>query len=278
VGRDRPARDGIIDRVRRLAVLAGAGFRRYLRYRGAMVGGAVTNSVFGLLRASILTAAVASAGGSLGGYAASTAATFAWLTQALIAPLELFGNVELALRVRTGDIAVDLARPVDLQLQYAAADLGRAAAVTVPRGAPPLLIGALTFGLSMPVGWTPYLAGAVSVLLGLGISFGCRFLLNLTAFWLLDIRGALTFYVAVSGLFCGLYLPVSWFPGWVGAIAAATPFPSMVQAPADILSGRIGPDGVPGLLTRQLAWLVAVVLAGRAVQRLGTRTLVVQGG
>jgi len=255
-----------------------AGFRRSVRYRGALIGGAVTNSAFGLLRAAIVAAAIAGAGGSLGGYQRSGGVTYAWVTQALIAPLMLFGWNELALRVRTGDIAIDLARPVDLQWQYGAADLGRAAAVILPRAAPPLLIGALTVGLALPRDPTAYLAGLVSVLLGIGISFACRFLLNLAAFWLLDIRGVLTVYVAVNGLPCGLYVPVSWFPPRLAALAAATPFPSMLQAPADILTGRVTGTPVLWSLVVQLIWFGVTVFAGRAVLALGTRTLVVQGG
>src|SRR3712207_8852888 len=37
----------------------------------------------------------------------------------------------------------------------------------------------------------------------------------------------------------GLVAPVSWFPAPVAAVAAATPFPSMVQTPADIMAGQL---------------------------------------
>ena len=89
----------------------GAGFRRHASYRGAIIGGALTNSVFGVLRASILSATIVTAGGELGGYAVAAGVTYAWVTQALIGPVQIFTWDDLALRVRTGDIAVDLARP-----------------------------------------------------------------------------------------------------------------------------------------------------------------------
>jgi len=264
---------------RAVAALTAAGFRRYARYRGAMIGGAVTNSVFGLLRASIMAAAIGSAGGRLAGYTEATGVTYAWVTQAVIAPLELFAWTELADRVRTGDIAVDYARPVDLQLQYGAADLGRAGAVALPRALPPFLVGAVTFGLTMPSTALPYVAGAVSMLLALGISFGCRYLVNLLTFWLVEVRGVVSLYVAASNVLCGLIVPVHWFPGPLAAVAAATPFPSMVQTPVDLLTGRVvGAPETARLLAVQLAWCLGVLAAGQLVQRLGARTLVVQGG
>jgi ABC-2 type transport system permease protein len=244
-----------------------------------MVGGAFTNSVFGLLRACILGATITAAGGSLGGYAVASGITYAWITQAVIAPLELFTWTELAVRVRSGDIAIDIARPVDLQLQYGAADLGRAAAVFLPRGAPPLVVGALTFGLVLPSGVLPYVAGAGSMLLSLGISFGCRYLVNLLTFWLVEVRGVVAFYVGVSNVLCGLILPVHWFPGPLATIASWTPFPSMVQTPVDLLTGHARGAAATGhLLAVQLGWVVAVLAAGQVVQRLGARALVVQGG
>jgi len=57
-------------------------------------------------------AAIGAASGSIGGYDAKSAVTFAWLPQALIAPVYLFTWTDLSLRVRTGDIAIDLA-PAD---------------------------------------------------------------------------------------------------------------------------------------------------------------------
>jgi ABC-2 type transport system permease protein len=261
-----------------VGVLVAAGFRRYASYRAATLAGALTNTVFGLLRASIVGAAVVSAGGTIGGYDRATVITYAWVTQAVIAPVHVFGWTELAQRVRTGDIAVDLARPVDLQLQFGAADLGRALASVLPRSVPPMVVGALTFGLVLPTSPLVWLAATASLLLAVGISFGCRFLLNLAAFWLLDIRGPNTLYVAVGNLLCGLYVPVAWFPGWLHTIAVSTPFPSMVQAPSDVVTGRASGLGVLTTLAVQAGWLTAVLLAGRAVLALADRRLVVQGG
>jgi ABC-2 type transport system permease protein len=264
--------------LRPLAALLAAGFTRYTTYRAAMLGGAFTNAVFGLLRASVLTAAVAARGGPVAGYDKAAAVTFAWVSQALIAIVEIFTWSELALRVRTGDIAVDLARPVDLQAAFCAADLGRAGAVVLPRAAPILLAGAVTFGLALPASPQPYLVGAVSVVLATMLSFGCRFVVNLTSFWLLDVRGVLGLYGVVSMTLCGLVLPIGWFPPWLAAVAAATPFPSLVQTPADLLTGHLVGAGALEAVGVQIAWLVVIVAAGRLTLRAAHRKLVIQGG
>jgi ABC-2 type transport system permease protein len=264
--------------VRALWAFAVGGFRRYAQYRTATLAGAVTNSVFGLLRAGITTSAVASAGGRIGGYDTAAVLAYAWLSQAVIAPVHVFGWTDVADRIRTGDLVTDLSRPVDLQLQFLAADLGRAAYVLLPRGLPPLIVGGLTFGLALPVTPSPYLLGAVSLLLAVLLSFAGRFLLNLAAFWLLDLRGAAALYVITSNLLCGLLVPVSWMPAWLRAVAGATPFPSMVQAPVDVLSGRLTGAAAAGSLAVQAFWVVVVLLLGRLVLLRATRRLVIQGG
>lgn len=270
------------------AALARAGFRRYATYRTATLAGAFTNSVFGYVRAAILTSAItgttigaAAATGSaasVAGYTGQAAVTYAWLSQGLVASVSLFAWTELAQRVRTGDIAVDLARPVDLQAAWLAADLGRAGYQLLPRGGPPVLVGALTTGLFLPDRPWPYLLGAVSAVLAVVVSFACRFAVNLTAFWLTEIRGLAGFYAGLTALFCGLLVPVPWFPDWLRTLAWATPFPSMLQVPVDILSARVDATTALRLLAVQLGWVALTLAVGRLMLRLATRRLVVQGG
>ncbi|HEX6196822.1 MAG TPA: ABC-2 family transporter protein, partial [Jiangellaceae bacterium] len=229
-------------------------------------------------RAYITVAAIGAAGGTLAGYSAAEGITYAFLAQALIGPVNIFHWTELAERIRTGDVAVDLARPVDPQLAFLAADFGRAAYMLIPRGAPPLLVGATVFGLAMPTEPLPYLLGAVSLVLAVSVSFACRWLANLAAFWLLDIRGVMILYILTTGLLSGHLIPVHWFPGWLAALAHATPFPSIVQTPIDVVTGRVEGLDAMAALGVQAIWLSAMLVVGRWVFTLGTRKLVIQGG
>lgn len=258
--------------------LARAGFRRFSTYRLAMLGGLLTNSVFGFIRASILLAAITGAGGAVAGYSRTQASSYVWWSQGLLASLALFTWTELSDRVRSGDIAVDFARPADVQLSYLAADLGRAAVQFLPRGLPSLVIGALTFGISFPRSPAGWVAGAASLVLAVCISFGLRYAVNVLAFWLVEVRGVQLLHLVVSGFFCGLYVPVAWFPSWLAALAHATPFPSILQSPVDILSGRATDGQLLPLLATQLGWVALTLGAGRVLTGLGRHTLEVQGG
>jgi ABC-2 type transport system permease protein len=264
--------------VRPYLELARSEFARYSTYRMAILAGVFTNTVFGLIRVSVLIAAITAAGGAVAGYGVEEASTYVWLGQAFLAPIMMYGWSEIADRVQSGQIAVDLARPVDLQLAWWARDLGRAAFALPTRGLPPLLVGAWLVGIALPQSWTAYPLGLVSLVLGVSISFTLRFLLNLVAFWTFDVRGFLGLYVVLLGLLSGFYVPVHMFPGWLQTVAFASPFPAMFQSPIDVMSGRVlGAAALP-VMGVQLLWLAGLVALARVVLWRAARRLVVQGG
>ena len=277
-GPAKPAEARILAELRPPWAYLVAGFRRYSSYRAATIAGAFTNSMFGLVKASILLAAIAAnQGAAVNGFTAIRASSYAWFSQAFLSSVCLFVWPDLSQRIRSGDLAVDLARPIDLQVSMLAADLGRAAYSVLPRGLPPLAVGYFTFGLAIPTRPLTWLLGAVSLSLAVMISFACRFAVSLIAFWWIDIRGVLTLYTLASNLLCGLIVPVAWFPAWLRSIASATPFPSMLQAPVDTMLG-VGVEQSLTAIAVQCGWLAVTLGLGRLILRAATRKLVVQGG
>jgi ABC-2 type transport system permease protein len=71
---------------------------------------------------------------------------------------------------------------------------------------------------------------------------------------------------------------VHLFPEWLRILAYATPFPSMLQTPIDVLSGRVLDAAAAALVVSQLAWLIGLVSLARLIQWRAGQRLVVQGG
>ncbi|MGA8115961.1 MAG: ABC-2 family transporter protein [Actinocatenispora sp.] len=261
------------------AALAGAGFRRWSTYRQATLAGAFTNTVFGFLRSYVMLAVAAASGGVAAGYRGPQLLTYVWIGQGLLAVVSLWGWTELADRVRTGDVQSDLLRPVHPVLSYLAADLGRACYSLLTRFTVPLVIGALVFDLYAPTRPASYPLFGLSMLLAVLVSFGIRYLVNLTSFWLLDIRGVLTAWLLCSNVLTGLYFPLGFLPGWVQTVLwLGTPFPSIIQAPVDVLVERGGVEHQALIVLDQFGWAVVVLALAVLVQRRAERRLVVQGG
>ena len=253
------------------------GYQRYAAYPAATWAGVFTNSAFGFVHAYILLALYRHRS-SVGGYDASDTVTYVWLTQGMLATVQMLGSVELALRIRNGDIATDLSRPVHPFTSGLAFDFGRALYHFIYRGLPPFVVGALVFDVTLPSGVLVWLALLVSVLLALCVSFAFRYLYNCAAFWLLDYRGVQRLSVALSAFFSGLYIPVAFFPGALRTVANATPFPAMLQRTVDIFVGKTEGGEIVAALGVQLGWAVALTAIVYVLFAAGTRRLVVQGG
>lgn len=260
--------------------LIGSGFRRYATYRQATLAGTFTNVVFGFLRCYVLLAVAAgAAGNSPAGYRPEQLATYVWVGQGLLSVIGIWGWTELADRIRTGDIAADLLRPIPPVTAYLAADLGRAGYGMLTRFGPPLVVGAIFFPLHVPSRWQTVPLFALSILLAVIICFGCRYLVNATAYWLHDARGPIMLWTLGSGVLGGLYFPLRLLPEdvvlvlWLG-----TPLPSLLQTPLDVIAERDGPVTQFGLVALQLVWAVVILALAGLVQRRAERRLVVQGG
>ncbi|GLX40262.1 ABC transporter permease [Streptomyces roseochromogenus] len=263
------------------AAVAAGGFRRYATYGTATAAGVFTNTVFGFIVAYTYIALWDERPG-LGGYDQAQALTFVWVSQAMLAAASLLGGgfqEEVQERIRTGDIAVDLYRPADLQLWWLAADLGRAAFQLLGRGAVPLLAGALAFRLALPADPARWLLFAVSVVLALTVSFAVRYLLGLAAFWLMDGAGINMMAAVVTIFFSGMLLPLTVFPGGFGELVRLLPWSAMLQVPLDVLLGtHAGAGGAARALAFQAGWALVLLGAGRLVQSAATRKVVIQGG
>lgn len=255
-----------------------AGVREYATYRLAALGGLVANLTFGFLKVTVLFATVRAAGGELRGYDVATMSTYVWLSQGLLGSVNLFGRTALAVRIKDGDIAIDLLRPMNIQAAHVMTELGRSVWALLPRGLPSVLIGGVVVGMAVPTGPLPYLLGAVSLLLGLLVSASVVYLVAIAGFWLVETRGLQTLYMVLSGFLAGLFVPIDLFPAWLRVIAQATPFPSMMMYPIDVLSGRVTGLDALGLVGAQTGWLIVLVVVGHLMTVAGRRRLEVQGG
>ncbi|MGC9536224.1 ABC transporter permease [Streptomyces sp. UG1] len=257
--------------------VAVGGFRRYATYRAATAAGVFTNTVFGVILVYTYLA-LWDEKPHLGGYDQAQAVTYVWLGQCLYATLAIQGGgaeKDLMERIRTGEIAVDLYRPADLQLWWLAGDVGRALFQMLGRGVIPFAFGALFFPMALPTGVTPWAACLLALLLATVVSFAIRYLAALSVFWLLDGMGVSQVLMITGVFFSGIVLPLNAFPGAFGDIVQMLPWAAQIQMPADVLMGEIDPLNA---FAFQAAWAVVLLAAGRLLQTAAARRVVVQGG
>lgn len=256
-------------------------YRRHSTYRAAALAGVVTNVAFGAI-SSYVFVTLWGQRPHLGGYDVVDAVTYTWIAQAMITPVAVWGGgfqEDFTERIRSGDIAIDLYRPTGLVPWWLASDVGRATFHFMARAAPMIVVGALLFRLHFPTSPQRWVAFAAAAYLAVFVSFGLRFLVSLTAFWLLDSRGT-EGIAAILGIFCsGLVLPLVVFPSAVRPLLLHLPWAALVQTPADVWLGKTG--GLGGTLSAlgfELLWGLALLAAAHAVLRRANRRVVLQGG
>ncbi|WP_221355853.1 ABC transporter permease [Streptomyces beigongshangae] len=262
------------------AAVAAGGFRRYATYRVATAAGVFTNTVFGMILAYTYIALWDERPG-LGGYDQAQAVTYVWVGQGLLSVVAVMGGGfedELIERIRTGDIAIDLYRPADLQLWWLAADAGRAGFQLLGRGVLPMVLGGLVFRLALPGDAGTWAAFLGAVLLGVLVSFAIRYLVALAAFWFMDGAGVQQLAVLAGLFFSGMTLPLNVFPGALGELARVLPWSSLIQVPADVLLGERTGWALLRTYAFQAAWAAGLLALGRLIQSAATRRVVVQGG
>lgn len=251
--------------------------RLLLQYRAAAWAGVVTQVFFGLVLVAVLGAF----------YGSSTVeppmaweavVSYLWLNQAFFSLLPWRVDPEVQAQVRTGGLAYELARPVDLASLWLARAVAGKTAPVVLRAVPLLVVAGLFFGLGAPASvaaagwWIVGLGGAVM------LSSAVVVLMNASLLWTVSAEGV-TFMapVVVAGL-SGVLLPLAFWPDAMQPVIAVLPFRGIMDTPHRLYTGELTGAAAVGAVLHQWGWTVALVLVGRGVLARGLRRVSVQGG
>ena len=245
-------------------------FRRATTYRSAYIAGVLTNAFFGALR-SFMYIGIYGAGGAVAGFTLQDAISYTWVTQSLISVgAGWLVSRDLMNTIRSGDVITDLSRPWSFYGYWLSQSLGERGFNLLLRGSLTYLIGVLYFGAHVP---SPVeaLAFAAAIGLALLLSFAFSFIVNLSAFWLLDNSGITMIANIMLSFFSGFLLPIAFFPAPLAALARALPFQAITGVPAQIFLGQIGGAGLARALLLQLGWSAALVGLGLLLLRAAMR-------
>jgi ABC-2 type transport system permease protein len=253
-------------------------FQRHLAYRTATLAGLFTNAVFGVLLASAYLAfyrSRAAGDETVAGFDVPAIVTYIWLGQSMIMVIYMWGWWEVAASIQSGAIVTDLMKPIDFYAFWLSRDLGRALCHTMTRMVPTLLIGGLLYQLALPGTTLRWLWFGISVALAVVVSFAFRFILNISAFWLIDVRGISYLAMVATNFFSGFLVPLAFFPHWLRILAELLPFRAIVMVPIEV---ALGQRTVMSGLALQIGWAIGLSLLAQLILARAVRKLEVQGG
>jgi ABC-2 type transport system permease protein len=252
-------------------------FQRQLQYRIANYSGFVVNTFFFVVRAYVFMALYEHRG-VVAGYNLTEAVTFTGITQAMAMIIGVFGVNEVGDAVQTGQVATDLMKPIDYQFFALFRQLGSSLYYFIFRGLPIFLVLVLFFPWTPPHSWYALLIFLPSLALAATITFSLRFMVGLSAFWLLDIRGVRSLAMGAGLFLSGFMLPISFFPSSFGKVCEWLPFIGQSYVPVAIYLGKYTGGLMIDMLTRQIVWTAIMILLGKALMSLAVRKVVIQGG
>ncbi len=256
-------------------------FRMRLRlethYRGAALGGIACQVFFGLILVALYRALYAGKPQSM---PLSHVTSYVWLQQAFFRML-LSSDGELADKIRTGGIAYDLCRPLNLYGFYYARIMAQKLMGSLVRALPMLAFAAL-----LPEGWgiaapasLPALVLALAALVP-GLCCVCAMENMTMGFTMrtLDPRGVQAMLNLLMMTLSGNILPLTLFPDSWQRIITLLPYAQMLDAPIRLYTGEYVPRQAAGVILLQAGWTAALVLTGLLLWRRNQRRLVLQGG
>jgi ABC-2 type transport system permease protein len=268
------------------AAVIGARFRMLLQYRAAAIAGLWTQVIFGLVLIMVYEAFYRSSTAAARPMAFGQVASYVWLGQALFAMIPWNVDREIHAMVRSGAVAYELCRPIDLYGLWYARAVAQRTAPTILRAVPMVVVASIGLPLIGLAEWrlgppASLAAGAgFAVALGCALALGCAIttLVNVVLLWAIENDGILIILSAAVSLFSGILIPLPMFPDWAQPVLRWLPFAGIVDLPFRIYSGHIAADGLVLVLARQIGWTVALVALGRWLLGRGMRRVVVQGG
>ena len=216
---------------------------------------------------------------ALNGYSWPQMKTYLFMTFAVNALISWYSEGRVSTRILNGSVAVDLLKPLDFQKAQLAGALGYSiteAAVSVAFCAALLPL----FGGIIPPPSAAH-AGlfAVSLILSFLIKFGIVYLFGLLCFYTTSSMGVRWARGALTDLFSGALVPITFFPGPLLALSRVLPFQGVVFIPVSIFMGTAGGYGdMLRALGFQALWAAALWLLGKAFWRAAVRHVTILGG
>ena len=267
-------------RVKPYAGLLRMRMRAMLAYRWAAAAGVATQWLFGLARVMVLMAFYHYNAGATD-MPLSQAITYTWLGQAVLGILPWNGDPEINESVRSGQVAYELCRPVDLYWMWYARSLAMRSATTLLRAGPQFVIALLIvppdIRMVMPdmlslLCWIP--ATLAAVLLAAAVTN----LLHIALFWTVNGEGLVRLLPNLLLVLTGMMVPLPLLPDGLQTMLRLQPFAGIMDLPIRLFCGELPPGALPEVLALQLFWTAVMLLLGRYLIGRGLKRLEVAGG
>lgn len=252
-------------------------WRMELQYRGAVVGGIICQVFFGLILIALYRALYQTRPQSM---PLASVTTYVWLQQAFFRML-LASDGDLLDKIRTGSIAYDLCRPLQLYGYYYVRIMAQKLVGSLMRAAPMLVFAALLptgWGIQAPVSGPAFLVALMGLLLGLLCVCALENITMAFTMRTLDSRGVQAMLNLLMMTLSGNILPLTLFPDSWQKVITLLPYAQLLDAPIRLYSGQWPLTEAPRVPLTQCVWTLLLIGLGLLLWRQNQKRLIIQGG
>jgi ABC-2 type transport system permease protein len=267
-----------------LAIFA-ARFLMMLQYRAAALAGIATQFWFGAIMVMVLSAFYTGGRGSAS-ITLAEAITYIWLGQAFLGLLPWNVDPEIALMMRTGNIAYERLRPVETYFYWFARAMAWRAATTLLRSIPLLIVTSVLFefvglanwSLRPPPSFEAFALFMLSMIAVVFLSSAITTLLNISVVWTISGQGINVITNSLVVILSGMVIPLPLFPDWAQPLLFVQPLAGLVDIPYRIYFANLSGGEALGGVALQVSWTMVLIVLGHLLMTYTMRRVQVQGG
>ena len=248
--------------------------RQVSQYRGAAIGGMVTQAFFGVMLVALYSALAGE------GELLRQTATYVWLQQIFFRAFFTTGG-EINEQIMSGSVCYSLLRPIDLHFWCVCREMAAKIVGVSMRILPMFLIQFIlpeNWRMLPPDSLVAFIQFFLSLLIGFCVIAQVNMITAAVTMRTLDNKGFSGLINLVMMILSGNIIPLTLAPERLQAVLRWQPFAQMLDAPIRMYLHTASLGEWALSLGVQLAWLVGLTLFSRALWGHNIRRIELQGG
>lgn len=257
-------------------------FLNEIQYKIAALAGVITQFAWGGMYIMLYTTFLKN--GTANDYTIAQMSTYLWLQQAFYALFHTHAkDKDIIEQCETGNIAMELVKPIDLYAIWHSKILGKRVATVLLRAIPILTICCIPllgdYSLKAPVSLGAGALFIITLTLSAMLMMSYVMLMYIIIMKTMSSKGIkLTFQIIMEGL-SGALIPIAFMPDIIIKIIKLTPFYYMQNVPFNIYNGYItNPYEIAKIIFLQIIWIAILTIVGKKMMKKQLSKIVVQGG
>lgn len=257
-------------------------FLNEIQYKAAALAGIITQFAWGGMYIMLYSTFLQN--GTSSDYTISQMCSYVWLQQGTIMLYSMSSiDKDILRHCETGQIAMELVKPIDLYSIWHAKTLGKKIASSILRLIPIVVICSMPFmgefKLMPPVSAKAFILFIITLILSVGVMMAYTMLMYITATKNITSQGVKSTYRIIMEACSGSIIPIAFMPNTVVNVLKCTPFYYMQNVAFNIYNGYLTDNfEIVRIVVLQIIWIFVLTIIGKRMLNKELNKVIVQGG